>query len=189
MLAAMRQVPRHVFASASHRSRAYEDRELSVGNGQVLQSPLVVARALQALELRRGYRVLQVGAGCGYCTSLLCEITRHVHTVDIHHHAVSAGKASVESLGYTSVRWRTGKACEGWNEYAPFDAILVMCAAPEVPKDLVEQLKDGGRMVIPVIPVSGGPEQTLTRLTKSGPRLRSEVIMQVRMDPMACQRE
>lgn len=184
VLAAMHSVPRHLFCSPGDRERAYDELTIPVGGGQALYQPQIVAQATQMLNLKPGRKVLQIGAGCGYCTAVLSEITQNVYAVDLRRDVLNPAKARLQALGYSSVTWKPGKACQGWSEHAPFDAILVTCAADAVPEALVKQLKDGGRMVIPV---GRGPEQTLTCLVKSGGRLRSEVIMPVRMDPMVCQ--
>lgn len=184
VLAAMRQVPRHQFVAPPDRDRAYEEVNIPVGSGQALYAPRVVALAIQMLDLEPSHKVLQVGAGCGYCTAVLCEITQKVYTIDLRRDVLRVSQTRLRALGYSSIHWRNDRGCGGWEEHGPFDAILVLCAADTVPKELVEQLKDGGRMVIPV---GTGPEQTLTCLRKSGGRLRSEVIMPIRVELMICQ--
>ncbi len=184
VLEAMRKVERHLFASRDDQARAYEEIDIPVGKEQALYRPQVVARAIEMLDPRPGSKILQVGAGCGYCTAVLCEITPKVYAVDVRRDVLRITERRLRALGYSSVVWRNDKGCSGWEQHAPFDAILVLCAADAVPEDLVEQLRDGGRLVIPV---GRGPEQTLTCLRKSGDRLRSEVIMPIRVDMMACQ--
>ena len=184
VLAAMQRVPRHLFCSPGDRKRAYDELTIPVGGGQALYEPLVVARAAQMLDLKPGRKVLEVGVGCGYCTAVLSEITQQVYAVDSRRDLLLLTKARLQALGYSSVQWENGKACCGSSKHGPFDTILVTCAADAVPKALVEQLKEGGRMVIPV---GRGPEQTLICIVKSGGRLRSESIMPVRVDLMVCQ--
>jgi protein-L-isoaspartate(D-aspartate) O-methyltransferase len=184
VLAAMRQVPRHQFVAPPDRARAYEEVNIPVGSGQALYAPRVVALAIQMLDPEPAHKVLQVGAGCGYCTAVLCEITQKVYTVDLRRDVLRVAQARLRALGYSSVHWRNDRGCSGWKEHGPFDSILVLCAADTVPEGLVEQLKDGGCMVIPV---GTGPEQTLICLHKSGGRLRSEVIMPIRVELMICQ--
>jgi protein-L-isoaspartate(D-aspartate) O-methyltransferase len=185
VLAAMRKVPRHLFVQPADRARAYDETSIPVGAGEVLYSPKMVATAMQMLAPKPGDKVLQVGAGCGYCTAMLCEITPKVFAVDLRSDLLRIAKARVQALGYSSVKWRNEKGCVGWAENGLYDAILVMCAADKVPKELVNQLKDGGRLVIPV---GRGPEQTITCLRKAGERLRSEaVVMPARVEPMVCQ--
>jgi protein-L-isoaspartate(D-aspartate) O-methyltransferase len=185
VLAAMQRVKRHLFVSRDNQARAYEEIDIPVGKEQALYRPQVVARAIEAVDPRPGSKILQVGAGCGYCTAVLCEITPKVYAVDVRPDVLRSTERRVRALGYSSVVWRNGKGCSGWEQHAPFDGILVLCAAETVPENLVKQLRDGGRLVIPV---GRGPEQTLTCLRKSGERLRSEVIMPIRVDMMACQR-
>ena len=185
VLAAMHRVPRHLFVAPGDRKRAYEEVKIPVVGGQALCRPHVIALATQMLDAKPGRKVLQVGTGCGYCTAVLCEITTQVYAIDLRRDVLRLAETRLRALGYSSVKWRNSKACQGWSKQGPFDAILVLCAADAVPEALVEQLKDGGRMVIPI---GRGPEQTLTCLRKSEGRLRSEVVMPIRVDLMACQR-
>jgi len=183
VLFAMWQVPRHLFCYPGDRKQAYDETTIPGGGGQALYQPLVIARATQGLNLKPGQRVLKVGVGCGYCTAVLAEITQEVYAIDVSRELVRLAHARLDALGYSAITWHNGKGCQGWREHAPFDAILVTCAADAVPPGLVDQLKEGGRMVIPV---GDGPEQTLTSLVKAEGRLRVEVIMPVRLDPMVC---
>ena len=184
VLAAISRVPRHLFVSGDHRAKVYEEVDVPVGDGLVLSRPYVVALSAQLLDLKPGRRVLQIGAGCGYCAALLSEITPQVYAVDMRGPVMRSAQARLRALGYSTVLWRRGKACRGWPENAPYDAIFVSCAADHVPQELVEQLRDGGRMIIPI---GRGPAQTLTCLRKTGGRLRSEVVMPIRVEPMVCQ--
>ncbi len=185
VLAAMRRVPRHQFVETGYRNRAYDETSIPVGKSEVLPSPKMVAQAMQMLSLKPGQKVLQVGAGCGYCTAVLCEITSKVFAMDNSKEARRRAETRLNSIGYMSVKWKNGKGCDGWAENGPYDAILVMCAADKVPEELIGQLKDGGRLVIPI---GRGPEQTITCLSKTKGRLHSEaVLMPIRVDPMKCQ--
>ena len=184
VLAAMQKVPRHLFCAPGDRKRAYDELSIPVGGGRALCEPLVIARAAQMLHLKPGRKVLEVGLGCGYCAAVLSEITQHVFAVDSRRDLVELTKARLQALGYSSVKLNSGKPCSESSQHGPFDAIFVTCAADTVPETLVEQLKAGGRMVIPV---GRGPEQTLTCLVKSGGRLRSEAIMLVRVHLTVCQ--
>lgn len=184
VLVAMQRVPRHLFVSPGDRNRAYEDLTIPVGSGQAIYEPYIVAIATQMLNPKPGSKILQVGAGCGYCTAVLCEITPHVYALDLRADIVRLAETRLKALGYSNVNWRNKRACEGWAEKGPFDAIIVTCATDAVPDALVKQLKDGGRLVIPV---GHGPEQTLICLKKTGEKIRSEVIMPIRVDMMVCQ--
>ena len=183
VLTAMRRTPRHLFCRPSDRPRAYDDMTIPVGRGEALYEPLVVARATQELDLRPGRKVLQVGVGCGYCTAVLAEMTSNVYAIDTRLDLVRAGKARLSALGYSSIQWKSGKGCLGWSEFAPYDAIIVLCAAETIPPSLVNQLKDGGHMVIPV---GTGPEQTLNCLSKVGGKLQNKAVMPIRVDLMIC---
>lgn len=184
VLAAMAEVPRHLFVPLSERARVYEDVEIPLGSGRVLHRPYLLALSLQFLELKPKGRVLQVGVGCGYCLAVLSRITPHVYGVDMHAEAVRSAQQQLRAMGCSRVMWKTGAACKGWREQAPYDAILVTCASEQVPDSLVQELREGGRMVVPI---GSGPEQTLTCLTKTAGRLRSEVVTAIRVQPMGCQ--
>jgi protein-L-isoaspartate(D-aspartate) O-methyltransferase len=183
VLQAMGRVPRHLFVSDAARSRAYSDADVPIGGGQVMCSPYVSALMLQVLDPRPGSRILEVGTGSGYLSAVLSEITPNVYSADIHSDLVHAAQARLQSLHYSRVRFRSAPACEGWQQQGPFDGILVNCAAEVVPEPLIAQLRDGGRLVIPV---GHGPEQTLNCMRKSGGRLRAETIMSIRVTPMTC---
>jgi protein-L-isoaspartate(D-aspartate) O-methyltransferase len=187
VLAAMRRVPRHRFVSPADRSRAYDDVSIPVGSGHSVRQPSLVALTIDKLDLKPHQKVLQVGTECAYCTAVLCDIPVRVYVVDLRGGSESLAKA-LDALGY-SVEWLTGNACRGWRAHKPYDAILVMCAANGVPDALVDQLKVGGRMVIPI---GEGPEQTLQCVTKLREgKLRIEVLKPpspLRAPSMSCQR-
>lgn len=188
VLAAMRRVPRHEFVAPGDEARAYQEVSVPVPGGQALAPPSVIAAALDSLDPRPGEKVLQVGTECAYCTALLCEITREVNVADYRAQALELAKARIAVLGYGRVKWLRCDACKGWPEQGPYDAILVMCAADQVPDALMQQLTVGGRLVIPI---GQGPEQTLQCLTKMADgKQRAEVIKvpkPTRADPMVCQ--
>ncbi len=185
VLAAMKKVPRHEFVETGNKRRAYDETSIPAGSGEVLPSPKMVAQAMQMLAVKPGQKVLQVGAGCGYCTAVLCEITPKVFTVDNSDAVRRRAQKRLTAIGYSAIKWMGGKACAGWPENGPYDAILVMCAADKVPEALLNQLKEGGRLVIPI---GRGPEQTITCLRKAKGRLRSEAVpISTRVDPMNCQ--
>ena len=164
VLAAMGRVPRHLFVPQALRFTAYADHPLPIGNGQTISQPYIVALMTQLAELEPDDVVLEVGTGSGYQAAILSEIVRQVFTIEIVPDLAETAKARLRELGYGNVTVRTGDGYLGWKETAPFDAILVTAAAPEVPPPLVEQLAPGGIMVIPVGPQS--QVQSLLRIEK-----------------------
>jgi protein-L-isoaspartate(D-aspartate) O-methyltransferase len=150
VLDAMRWVPRHLFVPVGSRATAYEDHPVSIGHRQTISQPYMVAFMTDALELRGGEKVLEIGTGSGYQTAILAELSREVYSVERIPELAEAARQVLESLGYRNVNLRTGDGCEGWPESAPFDRILVAAAAPDVPESLRSQLADNGVMVIPV---------------------------------------
>jgi len=150
VLAAMGRVPRHEFVPEDLRARAYEDGPLPIGYGQTISQPFVVALMTELAALSPSSRVLEVGTGCGYQTAVLAELAAQVFTLEIVPELAAAARVRLMRLGYTAVKMQVGDGYLGWPEHAPFDAIVVAAAAPEVPPPLLEQLKPGGRLVIPV---------------------------------------
>jgi protein-L-isoaspartate(D-aspartate) O-methyltransferase len=152
VLAAIRKVPRHLFVADEDRESAYEDHPLPIGESQTVSQPYIVAFMLEALSLDGSERVLEIGTGSGYQTALLAELVQQVYSVERIQSLARAAQAILQRLGYNSVRLIVGDGSRGWVEYAPFDAIVVSAAAPRIPQVLLEQLREGGRMVIPVGP-------------------------------------
>jgi protein-L-isoaspartate(D-aspartate) O-methyltransferase len=152
VLAAMFHVPRHEFVSGEYRDQAYEDHPIPIGEGQTLSQPYIVAIMLEALALDPANAVLEVGTGSGYQTALLSELTRQIYSVERHASLVRTAQATLARLGYANVEVLLGDGSHGRLERAPFDAIVVSAASPQIPPSLFEQLRDGGRMVIPVGP-------------------------------------
>src|ERR1700690_1860353 len=152
VLTAMFHVPRHQFVSEEYRDQVYEDHPIPIGEGQTLSQPYIVAIMLQALALDPSDVVLEVGTGSGYQTALLSELTREVYSVERHASLAHAAEATLARLGYTNVKVLLGDGSQGLPERAPFDAIVVSAAAPQIPPPLFEQLREGGRMVVPVGP-------------------------------------
>ncbi len=182
VLAAMRAVPRHLFVPERHQRSAYADRPLAIGYGQTISQPYIVAFMTEQLKLTPQMKVLEVGTGSGYQAAVLNEFTPNVYTVEVRKAlAESAGKR-LEAHGYTAVKFDHADGFFGWEEHAPFDAIIVTAAAESIPPALLEQLKPGGVMVIPV----GGAWSTqylvLVRKSEEG-RITTQRLMGVRFVP------
>ena len=152
VLAAMRRVPRHEFLPESLRDEAYEDHPLPIGAGQTISQPYIVAIMLQALELKSSDRVLEIGTGSGYVTALLSELVAEVISIERHAGLAAQAEQALTKLGCENVICIVGDGSQGFAEHAPYDVILVSAAAREIPPALFAQLRDGGRMMIPVGP-------------------------------------
>jgi protein-L-isoaspartate(D-aspartate) O-methyltransferase len=150
VLDAMLRVPRHEFVSPAHRAQAYEDHPLPIGEGQTISQPYVVALMLEALRTGPGEKVLEVGAGSGYATALLAQLAAQVYALERHDSLAASAREVLARLGYTTVTILTGDGTLGFPPAAPFDAILVSAAAPDLPTALIAQLGEGGRMIVPV---------------------------------------
>ncbi len=166
VLRAMERVPRHRFVPPEFVHQAYADYPLPIGHGQTISQPYIVALMTQLLRLRPEDRVLEVGTGSGYQAAILAEIVHEVYTVEIIPALAEEAARRLQDLGYTNVYVRQGDGYEGWSEHAPYNAIIVTAAAVEVPPPLVEQLADGGRLVIPI--GAQGFSQDLWLLEKEG---------------------
>ena len=164
VLAAMRKVPRHEFLPEAIRGMAYQDSALPLGEAQTMSQPYMVALMTEQLELKGHERVLEIGTGSGYQAAVLSELCEKVYTVERIKMLADRARQSLDRLGYRSVAIKVYDGTYGWKEMAPFDAILVTAGAPDVPAPLVEQLKEGGRMVIPVGERFG---QTLLKIVKT----------------------
>jgi protein-L-isoaspartate(D-aspartate) O-methyltransferase len=152
LLRAMAVVPRHEFVVESYRDQAYEDHPIPIGEGQTVSQPYIVGLMLEALSLLPAHRVLEVGTGTGYQTALLAELTQHVYSIERHESLARQAKDTLARLGYSNVTVLVADGSVGLAAAAPFDAIVVSAAAPQTPTSLFEQLREGGRMVIPVGP-------------------------------------
>jgi protein-L-isoaspartate(D-aspartate) O-methyltransferase len=150
LLAAMRKVPRHEFLPAVLRDQAYGDHAIPIGEGQTISQPYMVAIMTEQLELTGAERVLEIGTGSGYQAAILAELCRKVYTVERVKGLADRARATLDRLGYGSVAVKVFDGTYGWKDMAPFDAIIVTAAAPDVPAPLLEQLAEGGRMVVPV---------------------------------------
>jgi protein-L-isoaspartate(D-aspartate) O-methyltransferase len=168
VLDAMRRVPRHEFVPETFRQEAYEDHPLPIGEGQTISQPYIVAAMLEHLALQAGdqaaERVLEVGTGSGYVTALLSLLCAEVYSVERHAQLAALAESTLHRLGYRNVMIRVGDGSQGWPEYAPFDAILVSAATPEMPPALFAQLREGGRMMVPVGPPSSQELQLIRRV-------------------------
>jgi protein-L-isoaspartate(D-aspartate) O-methyltransferase len=182
VIAAMREIPRHRFVPDSWQSEAYRDTPLPIGHGQTISQPSLVAFMTQELKPRPDDRVLEIGTGSGYQAAILSRLVAAVHTIEIVEPLAERAARVLEELGCDNVRTRAGDGHLGWPEAAPFDAILVTCAPDAIPPALVAQLREGGRMVIPV-GTQDLPQQ-LYLLEKRGGRIEQTAILPVRFVPM-----
>lgn len=181
VLEVMRSVPRHEFVLKEYRPWAYNDRALPIGEGQTISQPYIVAYMTQTLGVQAGERVLEIGTGSGYQAAILSELGGEVYTIEIVETLGEEAKKRLKRLKYKNVNVRIGDGYNGWPEAAPFDAIMVTAGAEELPETLMEQLAEGGRMVIPIGP-HGGVRQ-LTLITRSNGKFKSEKLMAVRFVP------
>ncbi len=182
VLSAMEAVPRHRFVPDDLLDRAYEDTPLPIGYGQTISQPYIVAWMTELLALTPGARVLEIGTGSGYQAAILAEMGMQVYTIEIIEALATQAASRLNALGYDNLMLRHADGYFGWEEHAPFDAIIVTCAPDHVPLPLVQQLKDGGRMVLPVGPPGG--YQSLWRLVKHGDEVRSTNLGWVRFVPL-----
>jgi len=180
VLAAMGKVPRHLFVPEALRAFSYGDEPLPIGEGQTISQPYIVAYMTAALELTGEERVLEVGTGSGYQTAILAEVVRQVFTVELIGALSEKAGALLQGLGYSNIRFRVGDGSRGWEENAPFDAVMVTAGAPAVPKRLEDQLAPGGRMIIPV----GAGFQELYLITRGRREFRRKKLLPVRFVPL-----
>ena len=181
VLDAMRTVPRERFVPASEAHEAYEDRPLSIGRGQTISQPYVVALMAEAAELQPGDRVLEIGTGSGYGAAVLAHVAAQVWTVERHAPLASAAREALQAVGCTNVHVLHADGTRGWPDAAPYDAIVVTAAGREVPQVLLDQLVDGGRLVMPV---GDGFAQELVRVRRVGDRHEREDLGGVRFVPL-----
>lgn len=170
VLAAMARVPRHEFAPEHYRGEAYEDHPLPIGEDQTISQPYIVALMLEALDLLPADRVLEVGTGSGYVTAVLAELVAQVISVERHAALADAAIALLSRMGYANVKVIVGDGSQGFPERAPYNAIIVSAAAPEVPPALLAQLAEGGRMIIPV-GTADSQQLQLIRMENGEPRV------------------
>jgi protein-L-isoaspartate(D-aspartate) O-methyltransferase len=183
VLEAMLTVPRHQFVDEHIRESAYNDYPLAIGEGQTISQPYIVALMTQLLELEGDEKVLEIGTGSGYQAAVLAEIVEEVYSVEIYESLSKKSEKLLTDLGYSNIHFKIGDGYYGWEEYAPYDAIIVTCAPDHVPPSLLQQMReDGGRVVIPV----GGiwMVQTLMKIEKIEGKIKSKGITGVRFVPM-----
>jgi protein-L-isoaspartate(D-aspartate) O-methyltransferase len=181
VLAAMEQVPRHLFVPEALRAQAYSDQPLVISQGHTVYQPYVVALMTSLLDLKHGDKVLEIGTGSGYHAAVLSRIARTVCSVEIEEPIASLASKRLAVLGYHNVEVRAGDGYRGWLDKAPFDAILLSAAPPSVPKPLLDQLRVGGKMVLPL---GGGFFQDLLVITKTADGLLKRTVIPVRLSPM-----
>jgi protein-L-isoaspartate(D-aspartate) O-methyltransferase len=165
VLEAMRRVMRHEFVPESFRQHSYEDHPLPIGEGQTISQPYIVAAMLEHLAIQSGERVLEIGTGSGYVTALLARLAAEVFSVERHESLAFLAESTLQRLGFRDVKIRVGDGREGWKEYGPFDAILVSAATAEMPPELFAQLREGGRMILPVGPASSQELQLIRKVS------------------------
>lgn len=181
VLEAMATVPRHEFVSSDHLSQAYNDHPLPIGHGQTISQPYIVALMTELVDLQAGERVLEIGTGSGYQAAILAQLTDEVYTIEIIPELAERAQRIFERLGYDEITAKQDDGYWGWEEYAPFDAILVTAAPDHVPQPLVNQLAEGGKMVIPIGPPGG--YQSLWLLEREGDQIVRENMGGVRFVP------
>ncbi len=181
VLAAMTAVPRHEFVAEELRLHAYDDLPLPIGGGQTISQPYIVAAMTAALHLQPGDRVLEIGTGCGYQAAVLSRLAREVFTIERRPELASAASAKLARLGYPNAHVHCGDGTLGLPELSPFDAILVAAAAPAVPKPLLAQLADGGRMILPV---GNAEHQELRLIEKRGDAFPTKMLEGCRFVPL-----
>lgn len=185
-LDAMLSVPRHEFVDPALRGLAYADRPLPIGYGQTISQPYIVAFMTEAIAPRAGQKVLEVGTGSGYQAAVLAAAGVEVYTVEIVAALARSAQATLERLGYKNAHVLHADGYRGWPEHAPYDAVIVTCAPENIPPDLVSQLREGGRMAIPV---GSGDAQDLLVLEKRGGQMEQKATLPVRFVPMTGETE
>lgn len=183
VMAAMARVPRHEFVPASVRERAYENRPLPIGHGQTISQPYIVALMTDLLELGDDAVVLDIGTGSGYQAAILAEIAAHVYSIEIVPELAHEARARLRRLGYENLEVRAGDGFYGWPEHAPFDGILVAAAVEEIPRPLIDQMKTGGRLILPRGDPARSQDLVVLQKAESG-KLIERSIIPVRFVPL-----
>jgi protein-L-isoaspartate(D-aspartate) O-methyltransferase len=181
VLAAMRKVPREEFIPAELRGQSYKDGPVPIGYDQTISQPYIVGLMTEKLKLQSGNRILEIGTGSGYQAAILAELGAEVYSIEIIPQLAQMAEGTLQRLGYKNVHVKAGDGYKGWPEHAPFDACIVTCAPNHVPQPLIDQLKEGGRMIIPV-----GEKfaQQLYLLEKRNGRIVESAVLPVRFVPM-----
>lgn len=182
VLEAMRTVPREEFVSPELRSRACDDGPLPIGSGQTISQPFIVASMVESLQLHPDDRVLEIGVGSGYAAAVMAEIVEEVYGIERHAELAESARQRLERLSYENIMIRHGDGTKGWDEYAPFDAIIVAASGPKIPESLLAQLAPGGRMVIPI--GSSVFDQRLIRVRRTDRGFRQDRLEPVRFVPL-----
>jgi protein-L-isoaspartate(D-aspartate) O-methyltransferase len=181
VIQSMIKVERHLFVPKNKERMAYEDRPLPIGEGQTISQPYIVALMTETLELSENMKVLEIGTGSGYHAAVLAEIVKEVYTIEILKSLGLKAKNTLNDLDYQNINVRVGDGYKGWVEKAPFDAIIVTCAPTDIPKALENQLREGGKMIIPL---GGSITQELVLFEKQNSKLIKKVVAPVRFVPM-----
>ena len=182
VISAMKKVKRHLFVDKSRQKKAYGDYPLPIGEDQTISQPYIVGLMTQSLKLKSSDRVLEIGTGSGYQAAVLAEIVKEVYTIEIKEKLAQKAETLLSSLGYINVSVKAGDGYYGWEEYATFDAIILTCSAEKIPPPLIKQLKEGGKIILPL-----GQQfkiQNLVIGTKNGGKIKKEGILPVRFVPM-----
>ena len=180
VLSAMLRVERHLFVPKEYQNSAYADQPLPIGAGQTISQPYIVALMTELLELKGGERVLEIGTGSGYQAAILAELAKEVYTIEIVETLSSSAKRVLSELAYQNITVKVGDGYLGWPGAAPFDAIIITCAPDHIPKPLLDQLKEGGRMVVPV----GAYSQELKKIVKRSGKIATTDVIPVVFVPM-----
>jgi protein-L-isoaspartate(D-aspartate) O-methyltransferase len=180
LLEVLRRLPRHLFVPEDRRGEAYEDEPLSIGEGQTISQPYIVAFMTEALKLDGRERILEIGTGSGYQTAVLAELASEVFSVEVLEALSRRAQKTLAGLGYANIRFNVGDGGLGWEEHAPFDGIIVAAAAHSVPPALPRQLKEGGRLILPV----GTGPQELVLIVREGEDFKRTELLPVRFVPL-----
>jgi len=182
VLEAMRSVPRHLFVPKNMQRHAYNDSPLPIGLEQTISQPYIVAFMTEQLDLKPGMKVLEIGTGSGYQAAILAHLKCDVYTIELLEELAVRAEKVIKELNYKNVKVKSGDGYLGWPEEAPFDAIIVTAAPDKIPEKLIEQLKDGGKMIVPVGPVNS--LQSLKLITKKNKKIVEKDLLPVRFVPM-----